>query len=124
MESRCSYVSLELCIMSVPLLVLTPFPLQAINPITLDSWDAGPWYWNGGVDKPFLKALFTHLQTGARGQLDLARLTIRGYSSGAQMISWLFEVFANPIYSKAFVPKGVVLKGGVMFSGGSYQCYR
>jgi hypothetical protein len=50
-----------------------------VNPISIDSWDAGPWYWPQGVDRPYLSALFKHLKTGARGPLDLNRMTVRGY---------------------------------------------
>ena len=94
-----------------------------VNPIAIDSWDAGPWWWNGGVDKLYLSSLFTHLASGARGPLDMTRISIRGYSSGAQMVSWLFEVAINPLYEWDTLFHGVTIKGGVMMSGGSYQCY-
>ena len=92
-----------------------------INPIETDSWDAGPWWWNpeSSADRPFLTKLFTQMKAGAYGPLDISRTIIRGWSSGAQMVSWLSQAFAT---NGTLVP-GMVMRGGVMFSGGSYLCY-
>jgi hypothetical protein len=41
------------------------------------------------------------------------------YSSGAQMVSWLFEVQANPKYNWKTEFPGMTIKGGVLMSGGT-----
>lgn len=100
-------------------LVANGVAVLVVNPFEEDSWDAGPWYWDSGVDKPFLSQLFAQLVDGSLGPLDPKRTVLRGYSSGAQMISWLFQVLGE---NSSFFP-GVDVRGGVMLSGGSYQCY-
>eukprot|EP00911_Craspedida_sp_UC1_P001100 UC1_evm1s824 len=35
-----------------------------LNPIVEDSWDAGPWYWTSGPDKPFLTQVFAGIKAG------------------------------------------------------------
>jgi hypothetical protein len=104
-------------------MVANGIAVLCVNPVSIDSWDAGPWYWGPGVDRPYLSALFAHLKTGAKGPLNLQKITVRGYSSGAQMVSWLFEVQANPRYTWNKEFPGVTSRGGVLMSGGTYQCY-
>lgn len=101
-------------------LVANGIAVLCVNPISGDSWDAGPWYWEGGADKPFLRHLFAMMVGGELGPLDSSRVSIRGYSSGAQMASWLMEVFA--VNGSRYFP-GVTLRGAVLLSGGTYQCY-
>ena len=89
------------------------------NPIQEDSWDAGPWWWTGGVDHPFMAEVFTQMKAGKMGKLNTDAVVIRGWSGGAQMVSWLSQVIAS---NKTF--DGIMtMKGGVMMSGGSYLCY-
>ena len=73
----------------------------------------------GGLDKPLLAALFAGMRRGAYGPLDARRVVLRGWSSGAQMVSWLFQVFATGEGRRLF--PGVRLAGGVLLSGGSYN---
>ena len=66
-----------------------------VNPFQEDSWDAGPWWWGtaeGGGDQALFGALFPMLAAGKMGRLDLHRTVIRGWSGGAQMVSWLMQV--------------------------------
>ena len=81
------------------------------------------------------------------GPLDARRMFVRGWSGGAQMVSWLVQLFASGYYDTlpgttdtTRVPSprpsdkhtrnvGVAGKGnlsivgGVYLSGGSYNCY-
>eukprot|EP00040_Diaphanoeca_grandis_P037211 m.241394 g.241394 ORF g.241394 m.241394 type:complete len:483 (+) comp33773_c3_seq1:882-2330(+) len=97
-----------------------------VNPIQEDSWDAFDLAWEGkttgygGVDKPFLQLLFQEMTVGKFGAVDMSQIVIRGWSSGAQMVSWLFEVTAQNSTLFQSVPK---FAGGVFLSGGSYACY-
>jgi hypothetical protein len=59
------------------------------------------------------------MKAGKHGKLDIGRTIIRGWSGGAQMVSWLSQVFAT----NGTLVEGMVMKGGVMLSGGSYLCY-
>jgi hypothetical protein len=71
-------------------MVANGIAVLCLNPISIDSWDAGPWwvvdcmdcrmvvhwrfarndpcdacrYWNDGADRPYLSALFAHLKSG------------------------------------------------------------
>ena len=92
-----------------------------VNPAEDDDWDADPEDWAGGQDRPFLTALFEKMGSGGLAEgavLDTSRVVIRGWSMGAAMVSWLFEVVAT-----GGLPTGVGIAGGVMLSGGSYMCY-
>ena len=73
-----------------------------------------------GPDHIFLPKLFARMHSGAMGPLDTRNLILRGWSGGAQMVSWLFEVFA---WRNGTFPSYVRPVGGVMLSGGSYTCY-
>ena len=33
------------------MLVANGIAVLQLNPIVEDSWDAGPWYWDGGADQ-------------------------------------------------------------------------
>ena len=55
---------------------------------------------------------------GRFGTLDTQRVVPRGWSGGAAMVSWLFQVAATE-----GLAANVSLAGGVMLSGGSYACY-
>ena len=79
--------------------------------------------WDGGLDKPFLFKLLSEIKAGAygglgTGVLNVDKLIPAGYSVGAQMVSWLIQVHA----SGQMKPYGEVV-AGVMFAGGSYNCY-
>ena len=70
------------------------------------------------MDKPFLSKVFQMIAAGEMGKLDKDRVVIRGWSGGAQMVSWLMQVIAT---NKTFGDT-MTMKGGVMMSGGSYNC--
>ena len=97
-----------------------------VNPLSDDSWDAFGMAWAGytdhgqpagGVDKPYLTELHSQIEAGTFGRLDASKIVVRGWSSGAQMVSWLVQVMA---VDSSFPLK---MTAGVMLSGGSYQCY-
>ena len=73
----------------------------------------------GGVDKAFIAATFDKVKAGAFGKLDPQKVILRGWSGGAQMVSWMFQVLAS---DKTYLPDIKVI-AGVMLSGGSYTCY-
>jgi len=52
------------------------------------------------------------------GMLDKSKVVIRGFSGGAQMVSWLIEKWAA-----GNLTQGMNIKGGVFLSGGTYACY-
>ena len=91
-----------------------------LNPVEDDSWDAGPWYWPDGEDRPYLTALLGAMASNTLGigRVDTAKLLLRGWSGGAAMVSWLFQTAAA-----GGLPAGVAIAGGIMLSGGSYTCY-
>ena len=72
------------------------------NPYVTDVWDTGDAWWNGwtdhsghvngGRDKGFLPALFNSIEEGEFGPIDTSRTFFHGFSAGAQMVSWMFEV--------------------------------
>jgi hypothetical protein len=90
-----------------------------VNPYKRDNWDLGESLWDSGEDKAYLTGLFAMLEKGDLGPLDPTKVALRGWSGGAQMVSWLFQVIAT---TPTTFP-GVTIKAGVMLSGGSYQCY-
>ena len=65
-----------------------------LNPYTADTWE---WYTpdlpvGGGLDQPYLQMLFAMMHDGSygnlgKGVLDISKLIVAGYSSGAQMAS-------------------------------------
>lgn len=97
-----------------------------LNPYTADTWE---WYTpdlpiGAGLDQPYFKKLFAAMQAGTyaagvpAGALNTAKLIVSGYSSGAQMSSWMMELDA-----RGALPHGVSVAAGVFFSGGSHMCY-
>ena len=103
-------------------LVANGIAIVVINPHQEDSWDAGPWWWGtsiGGGDKPFLKTLFGQINKKQLGPLDSKNTIIRGWSGGAQMVSYLMQILAANSTEIDYL----TLKGGVMLSGGSFMCY-
>jgi hypothetical protein len=99
-----------------------------INPAGGDSWDSpdgGGYSWDSGKDKPFLTKLFAQMRSGeyaglGQGVLNIDRLSVSGYSVGAQMVSWLIQLHATGELRSM----GATLRAGAMFGGGSYSCYR
>ena len=89
-----------------------------VNPIQQDDWEYGELPWAQGNDTAFLAKTFGMLAAGAFGALDPRRVVLRGWSGGAQMVSWMYETIAR---NGTFPQIAVV--GGVMLSGGSYDCY-
>ena len=65
-----------------------------INPGEGDEWVGSAYtdsQWYGGEDRPFLKNLFAQINSGEFGGLgpgimNLHRLSVSGYSVGAQMV--------------------------------------
>eukprot|EP01047_Picozoa_sp_COSAG01_P042042 COSAG01_NODE_3648_length_5827_cov_4.766934_5_plen_349_part_00 len=97
-----------------------------LNPAFPDTWDwddpARPL--GSGLDQPFLASLFEAMRDGSYGRLggqrlfDPARTIASGYSSGAQMASWMLELQA-----RGGLPEGVRVVAAAMISGGSHLCY-
>lgn len=102
-------------------LIANGIAVLSVNPYSEDSWDAGPWWWDGGVDEPFLTKVFTMMKAGLFGKLDTTNVVMRGWSGGAQMVSWIAQVRATN--SSSPFTQSFEMKGGVMMSGGSYLCY-
>ena len=111
------------------ILVANGIAVLQLNPYSTDTWDNFPEAWAGyaagsktvgGVDRLYLPGLFAQLKSGAMGPLDVGNTVLRGWSSGAHMVSWLYQVFA--VNGTTLFP-GVTIKGGVMLSGASYACY-
>lgn len=97
-----------------------------LNPYTDDTWEWGdPSIPNGsGLDQPYFKALFGSMAAGTygtlgKGMLDISKLIVSGYSSGAQMSSWMMELQARNA-----LPTGANIVAGVFYSGGSHMCYQ
>ena len=65
-----------------------------INPGEGDEWVGSAYTdseWYGGDDRPFLKTLFAQINSGefgglGPGVLNVHRLSVSGYSVGAQMV--------------------------------------
>lgn len=102
-------------------LIANGVAVVSVNPFTEDSWDAGPWWWDSGVDEPFLTKVFKMMKAGEFGKLDTDNVVVRGWSGGAQMVSWISQVRATNTTSE--FTQSFKMKGGVMMSGGSYLCY-
>ena len=51
----------------------------------------------------------------AEGVLDVSKLIVSGYSSGAQMASWMLNLQGH-----SALPSGVNIAAAVMYSGGTY----
>jgi hypothetical protein len=99
-------------------LVANGFAVIQINPIEDDSWDAYEPDWAIGVDQPFIQAVFKSMKEGVFGPLDLTEVIFRGWSGGAQMVSWMISLQAE-----GQLDANVHLKGGIFLSGGSQNCY-
>lgn len=96
---------------------------------SMDMWE---WYsqdlWDTGFDKPYFEALFKAITDGTfgspggtpigKGVLNLHKMGVSGYSVGAQMVSWFFQLQAT----NQLAPL-VTVKSGAFFGGGTYQCY-
>ena len=48
-----------------------------------------------GKDKAFLPQFFKQIGGGAFGPIDLSKTVVRGWSGGAQMVSWMIQVMAD-----------------------------
>ena len=77
----------------------------------------------GGNDRPFLQELFKRVNSGSFGPIDAKNVFVRGWSGGAQMVSWLFQAVAEAAESGSILFNGTQIAGGVILSGGTYQCY-
>lgn len=95
-----------------------------VNPFTFDGWESWPAEWaNGhGYDPPFFRRLGDFLGDTAAPPhfraLNPRKLAFRGWSGGAQMVSWIFQLAAEDQLGPNF---GVV--AGLLAAGGSYVCY-
>jgi hypothetical protein len=117
------------------------------NQYLRDAWNAWPEIWDGGFDAPFFAAFRNAIidgtqvaaasATGGGGgdgghdevpipgrarsmlmSLDPQKLIFRGWSGSSHMVSWLIQAHATQQ-----LPPGLTIAAGLMFSGGSYQCY-
>eukprot|EP00039_Didymoeca_costata_P023482 m.7294 g.7294 ORF g.7294 m.7294 type:complete len:432 (-) comp3682_c0_seq1:173-1468(-) len=97
------------------------FAVVQVNPMEDDSWDAwddDPQHtWTNGNDKPWLQKVFSMLAAGNFGKLDPKSIFVRGWSGGAQMVSWLFNMAPTGVFPD------VEFIGGVFLAGGSHNCY-
>ena len=100
------------------LLIDSGVAVVQVNPLADDNWAADPVSWRNSPDRGFLRALFAAIANGELGALDARRLVLRGWSAGAALVSWLFQVERTE-----GLPAGVAVKGGILLSGGSYTCY-
>lgn len=110
------------------LIVQSGVAVVQLNPRGGDDWDAGPAGpdfpgWGAGPDEVVFERLFAMLKAGELGPLDRKRMIFRGWSSGAQMVSWFAQLHATGALAKLGGGAGVNMVGGVYLSGGSYTCY-
>jgi hypothetical protein len=101
-----------------------------LNPAESDSWDAGPASasgdfqgWPNGPDHATFESIFGMLKAGTMGHFDLSRIVFHGWSSGAQMVSWMAQLEGTGELAKLGGGAGAKMAGGVYISGGSYTCY-
>eukprot|EP00041_Stephanoeca_diplocostata_P015549 m.297127 g.297127 ORF g.297127 m.297127 type:complete len:469 (+) comp20075_c1_seq9:150-1556(+) len=104
-------------------IVANKIAVVQVNPSSDDGWLAydedpsgGPT-WSSGSDKPFLYKVFEMLKNGDLGNLDASNVVVRGWSGGAQMVSWMFQLAAV-----RQIPH-ITIKAGMFLAGGSYECY-
>jgi hypothetical protein len=108
-------------------LLLNGIAVVQLNCAEGDSWDWGSqWQWDSGQDRPFLRTLFRAMKEGSygglgKGVLNPDRLSISGYSVGAQMVSWMMQLHGTGALQADL---GATLKAGALFAGGTYACYR
>ena len=91
------------------------------NDYVRDGWESWGSIWRRGYDPPFFKAL-SKLLGGADSpplfkELNRDLLTFRGWSGGANAVSWLIDRAA-----RGQLP-GLGIAAGVMMAGGSHRCY-
>ena len=48
-----------------------------------------------GKDQAFLPQFFKQIGSGAFGPIDLSKTVVRGWSGGAQMVSWMIQIMAR-----------------------------
>jgi hypothetical protein len=103
-----------------------------LNPWGGDAWDAGPPDpdpadefpgWGPGPDAPVFDKLFALMKSGELGPLDMSTMMFRGWSGGAQMVSWMVQLSATGALAALGGDSGAKMVGGVYTSGGSYNCY-
>jgi hypothetical protein len=87
-----------------------------VNPWMNDLWEYED-LWDNGRDKPFLLEMIKQMSAGTFGPLDMSNVIFRGFSGGAQMVSWIIQKIAVGDIT------GVGMAGGIFLSGGSYNCY-
>lgn len=112
--------------------------LLYINPWLEDNWDWSPsdsslnipsqQAWDTGLDKPFMRKLLTEIHSGqyaglGKGVLDLGKLMVWGYSTGAQMVSWMMQLHGSGQLQRLGGGGQAKVVAGVMFAGGSYGCF-
>ena len=95
-----------------------------INPAQGDSWVGSAYTtsaWQQGDDRPFLQTLFGQMHSGefgglGAGVLNPHRLSVSGYSVGAQMVSWMIQVQATGEMTEQL---NATVKAGAFFAGGT-----
>ena len=112
------------------LLVAAGFAVVQLNPWAGDAWDAGPAApaqdfpgWGAGPDLVVFDQLFARMGSGEMGPLDLTKILFRGWSGGAQMVSWMVQLHMTGELRKLGNGANASMAGGVFTSGGSYACY-
>ena len=104
------------------LIVANGVAVVQVNPASDDGWVAydsdpsgGP-VWATSSDKPFLTKAFSMLKSGALGPLNADRVVLRGWSGGAQMVSWMIN-----IWMLGQLPD-ISIKAGMFLAVGSHDC--
>mmetsp|Transcript_10561 Transcript_10561/g.27138 ORF Transcript_10561/g.27138 Transcript_10561/m.27138 type:complete len:437 (+) Transcript_10561:32-1342(+) len=105
-------------------LVANGIAVVQINPSSDDGWVAygtdptGGVVWDTSTDKPFVTKVLSMLTAGNLGKLDADQVALRGWSGGAQMVSWMLQLDAT-----GALPGEITIVAGMFLAGGSYDCY-
>jgi len=92
-----------------------------VNNYVRDGWESYASVATGGYDAVFFDALSTALAAHpALANLNARKLAVRGWSGGAQEVSWLIDQQAKRMKPWG---SGLVMRAGVLMAGGSMQCY-
>jgi hypothetical protein len=92
-----------------------------VNAYLLDGWESYPEEWDGGYDPPFFAAFEAAIgnpsSTSALRVLNPRQIIVHGWSGGAQMVSWVIQLYASGLLGR------LRIVGGIMSAGGTYACY-
>jgi hypothetical protein len=110
------------------LIVAAGIAVVQLNPWGGDAWDAGPPQgdpdflgWGLGPDAVVFHKVFGQMKSGGFGPLDTSKIIFRGWSGGAQMVSWFVQLHMTGKLAQLGSSSAKMI-GGVYTSGGSYGC--